>query len=131
VNSSREVVLDASVLVDVLVGSDLADRARTRLRGTTLHVPAHFDAEVLAALGRLHRAGALTVTQVTTALKHLAQLPLTRHLLNGLVNGAWERRTDLRLVDALYVELAETLDLPLLTTDLRLTRACPRAEAIE
>lgn len=130
-NPPREVILDASVLVDILVGSDLAETARTRLRGTTLHVPAHFDTEVLAALGRLHRAGALTVTQVTAALKHLAQLPLTRHLLNGLVNGAWERRADLRLVDALYVELAESLDLPLLTTDLRLARACPRAEAID
>ena len=37
---------------------------------------------------------------------------------------------NLRLSDAFYVELADQLDVPLITTDLRLARATPRAEAI-
>jgi len=44
--------------------------------------------------------------------------------------GAWLRRENIRLADALYVELAEQLDVPLITTDLRLARATPLAEAI-
>ncbi len=43
-------------------------------------------------------------------------------------NGAWNRRGNLRLVDALYVELAEQLDAPIITTDGRLTATVPRAE---
>ncbi|HMA47520.1 MAG TPA: hypothetical protein VKP11_10020 [Frankiaceae bacterium] len=41
-----------------------------------------------------------------------------------------ERRADLRLVDALYVELAARLHARLVTTDQRLARATPLAEVI-
>jgi predicted nucleic acid-binding protein len=37
-----------------------------------------------------------------------------------LVEGAWSRRQNLRLVDALYVELALRLEAPLVTTGGRL-----------
>jgi predicted nucleic acid-binding protein len=67
---------------------------------------------------------------VQAALAHLATLPVTRHDLPPLVAGAWARRADLRLFDALYVELAARLGVRVLTTDQRLARACPVAEAI-
>jgi len=57
-------------------------------------------------------------------------MPIERHLLQPLTIGAWARRHNLRLSDAYYVELADQLDVPLITTDLRLARATPRAEAI-
>lgn len=82
-----------------------------------MHAPAHFDAEVLSALGRMQRAGALTVAYVDAALDELRQVPVTRHGLSSLLAGAWSRRDTLRLTDALYVELAETAGLVLLTTD--------------
>jgi predicted nucleic acid-binding protein len=126
----ENVVVDASVLIDLLAGTELAPAARTRLARTVLHAPAHVDAEVLSALSRLNRAGELAVGDVATGLAHLATLPLTRHGLPDLVAGAWRRRADLRLLDALYVELAERLGVRMLTTDLRLARACPAAEAI-
>lgn len=122
--------MDASVLVDLLAGTDVAPAARDRLANVVLHAPAHLDAEVLSALGRLNLAGELETRDVEAALVHLAALPLTRHDLPPLVAGAWARRTDLRLLDALYVELAERLGVRVLTTDHRLARACPVAEAI-
>lgn len=128
--AAETVVVDASLLVDLLAGTAYAAAAAARLRGTALHAPAHLDAEVLSALGRLHRAGALSDADIDAGLARLARLPLTRHLLPELLRGAWERRGDIRLVDALYVHLAAHLDVPLLTTDRRLARACPRAEAI-
>lgn len=91
-----------------------------------MHAPAHFDAEVLSALGRMQRAGALTVAYVDAALEELRQV----HGLSSLLAGAWSRRDTLRLTDALYVELAETAGLVLLTTDERLARAWPSAHAI-
>ncbi len=95
-----------------------------------MHAPAHFDAEVLSALGRMQRAGVLTVAQVEAALDELRQAPVTRHGLQPLLAGAWARRDTFRLVDALYVELADRAGLVLLTTDLRLARAWPSADVI-
>lgn len=123
-------LLDASVLVDLLAGTDYAGAAAARLRGTVLHAPALLDAEVLSALGRLCRAAELTDKDVDVGLARLTTVPLTRHPLPGLLHGAWQRRSDLRLTDALYVELAEQMQFPLVTTDRRLARAYPPAEAI-
>jgi predicted nucleic acid-binding protein len=46
-------VLDASAMVDLLVGSPQGVAIGARLRGHDLHVPAHFDAEVSSALAVL------------------------------------------------------------------------------
>ncbi len=123
-------VLDASVLVDLLAGTDYAAAAKKRLAGTVVHAPAHLDAEVLSALGRLERAGELPASEVDVALNALATIPLTRHPVVELAAGAWARRADLRLADALYVELAARLHARVLTTDHRLARATSLAEGI-
>lgn len=124
------VVVDASVLVDLLAGTEYATAVAARLQGTALHAPAHLDAEVFSALGRLHRAGELSDADVDAALARMASLPLTRHLLGDLLAGAWEHRASVRLVDAIYVHLATRMAAPLLTTDRRLARGCPIAETI-
>lgn len=128
---AERLVVDASALVDSLVGSAQAGAVRVRLEGAAWHAPAHLDSEVLSALGRLHRAGHLKPAQVDAQLALLASMPLHREALPSLLAGAWARRSDLRLVDALYVELAHRLDAPLVTTDRRLARATPLAEAID
>jgi predicted nucleic acid-binding protein len=50
--------------------------------------------------------------------------------LPDLLAGAWARRSRVVLADALYVELAEHLDVVVLTTDARLARAAKVARAI-
>jgi len=117
-------------MVDLLVGSPIAAAVHNRLRSHELHVPAHFDAEVLSALGRLQRAGELTVRQVTIRVQRVAAAPLQRHLLAPLLAGAWKLRDNLRLVDALYVELANRLDALVVTTDARLAAASPAADLV-
>ena len=130
-STPEKLVIDASAVVDLLAGTDLADSVRDRLQSTVLHAPAHIDAEVFSALGRLHRAGQVSTSTVDAGLSLLTAMPVTRHPVTALLSGAWSRRADLRLVDALYVELAASLDIRVLTTDLRLSRACPViAEAI-
>lgn len=103
---------------------------RARLRGCELHGPAHLDAEVLSALGRLRRAGELDADAVSGALTELAVAPIARHHLASLLAGAWSARERLRLVDALYVELSHTLGVPLVTVDARLARATATAQVI-
>jgi predicted nucleic acid-binding protein len=123
-------VLDASAMVDLLVGSSLAGTIQARLEGSELHVPSHFDAEVLSAVGRLHRAGELTARQAAVRVGLVASSPIGRHLLAPLLSGAWRRRENLRLVDALYVELASQLDTLIITTDRGLAAASHRAHLI-
>jgi predicted nucleic acid-binding protein len=65
-------------------------------------------------------------------LTELAAAPIRRHALADLLSGAWGVRDRLRLVDALYVELAGSLgSLPLVTTDARLASQCELAELVK
>jgi predicted nucleic acid-binding protein len=126
-----DVVVDASAMVDALAGTPVGPAVTARLRSQTLHAPAHFDAEVLSALGRLQRAGALSARQVGIRLQRLEAAPIQRHLLAPLIRGAWRRRHNLRLVDALYAQLADDLGAALVTTDTGLSVAATNGELIE
>ena len=126
-----DVVVDASAMVDALVGTALGPAVIARLRDHRLHAPAHFDAEVLSALGRLQRAGGLSVRQVSTRLARLQSAPIQRHLLPPLLSGAWRRRHNVRLVDALYAQLADDLGVTLVTTDAGLATATANGELVE
>jgi len=58
--------------------------------------------------------------RVEPMLRRLAAAPIQRHPVAGPPLGAWARHHQLRLADALYVELAVSRDLPLITADGRL-----------
>lgn len=129
---AADAVVDASAIVDLLCGTALAAAVGNRLGGRRLLAPAHLDAEVLSAIGRLRRSGTLTEAAAAQRLDLLAALPLERRPLAPLLAGAWQRRHNLRLVDALYVELAAQLgNAPLLTTDAGMAPAYPSAELIQ
>lgn len=121
--------MDASAVVDLLLGGQLGDAVQARLTGQSLHAPAQIDAEILSALGRLYGAGEVGAGAVEAMLTSLAAAPIQRHAVTGLLGGAWSRRHQLRLSDALYVELAASRALPLVTTDGRL-RPVPVVEVV-
>jgi len=130
VPETESLVIDASVMVDLLARTSLARAVSDSLRGSAWHAPAHLDAEVLSALGRLERADRLNALEAADGLLALSELPIERHAVSPLLLGAWTLRHELRLVDGLYVELARQLGLRLITTDQRLARATPIADAI-
>jgi predicted nucleic acid-binding protein len=130
VPEAESLVIDASVIVDLLARTSLARAVGESLRGSAWHAPAHLDAEVLSALGRLERAGMLNAVEAADGLLALSELPIERHALSPLLLGAWTLRNEMRLVGGLYVELARQLGLRLITTDQRLARATPIADAI-
>ena len=123
-------VLDASAVVEALIGTEVGARVRARMQGHSLQAPAHLDAEVLSALGRLHRAGSLPEQTVSQCLTDLAAAPIARHPIGELLAATWQMRDRFRLGDGLYVELSRSLDALLLTTDGRLARAYTDAELI-
>jgi predicted nucleic acid-binding protein len=116
------IVVDASAIVDAICEFEPAERVFTALdEGGRGYAPAHVDAEVLSALGRLSRAGELERADDRVAA--MPAFPVLRYPLSNLTRLAWDLRERVSIRDAFYVVLARTLDASLLTTDLRLARA--------
>ncbi len=118
-------VLDASAMVLALSGkTDAASALRTRLAGVRKHAPHLIDAEVGNVLRRHEREARLSNEEGLLALRATRALVDHRYPHIGpLAELAWTWRHNLSFYDALYVALAVLLDLPLITGDIRLSRA--------
>jgi predicted nucleic acid-binding protein len=123
------VVLDASAAVDLLLRAESAPWIRETLGHRDVHAPGHFHGEVLNAFGRMYRAGEHTTAQVDVLVRALMTMPVVVSPAASTIEGAWRRRGEHSLADALYVELAAQLGTVVITTDRRLSRATPLAVA--
>lgn len=112
-------VLDASAVVELLLGLPLADRVAARLAGTerVVHAPYLLDAEVAQVVRRYAARGEITGARGAEALADLADLDAVRHPHEPLLPAMWRLRANLTAYDAAYVALAEVLDAPLVTLD--------------
>ena len=125
-------VVDASVLVEYLAGGEGRERARSRLlREREVWAPHLVDAEVGHVLRRAVASAELTARSAAAALDDLAEFPLRRAAHLGLLRRAWTLRKNVTFYDALYVALAERLDMPLLTFDRRLAAVPQAAKRVE
>lgn len=123
------IVLDASALVDLVLDQATADWVLAELQGQDVRAPVHQPAEVLSALARLVRNDVLEAQTAGDALEEAATLPQTLMLATREhLRRAYELRERVRVVDGLYVALAEDLGCPLVTTDGRLARSAPPCE---
>lgn len=123
------IVLDASALVDVVLDQRTAEWVLHELQGQDVHAPAHQPAEVLSALARLVRNDVLDAQTARDALEEAATLPQTlMPTTREQLRRAYELRERVRVVDGLYVALAEGLGCPLVTTDRRLAGAAAPCE---
>jgi len=115
-------VLDASVVVAYLAGGEASEVGERLLSsGEPLWAPQLIDAEVGHVLRRAVLVGELRPARGKSALADLADLPLRRSGHLGLLERAWSLRRNVSFYDALYVALAERLQMPLLTLDRRLS----------
>jgi len=118
------IVVDCAAVVDALTRVEGSDRLRSRLATEDLHAPALLDYEVVSALRRLVRRGALSADRAVEALADYDDVALARWSAHhALRHRAWALRENLSAYDATYVALAEALDCPLVTRDARLARA--------
>jgi len=126
-------VLDASVMVEVLLASPTGVRAMERLAEApvALHAPELLDVEVLHVLRRAEQQGRLSAARAAQSIALLAAFPLRRHGHSALRHRVWQHRANLSAYDATYVALAEGLRATLLTCDTRLARAPGAATVIE
>jgi predicted nucleic acid-binding protein len=88
------------------------------------HAPHLIDAEVGNVLRRHERVGRLSADEAAQGLRAAAALIDHRYPHIGpLGQLAWTLRSNLSFYDALYVALAASLQLPLVTADVRLSGA--------
>lgn len=117
-------VIDASCLIEVLIGGSGAEAIRQRLAADRDHAAPHIvDAEVFGVIRREHLRGRLDATAATQAVEDLRLWPGERFGHRLLLGRSWQLRNTVRGWDAMYVALAEALDAVLLTTDQRLAAA--------
>ena len=131
--SSSVVVLDASVVVELLLASQAGNAAMTRLvtAKAVLHAPELLDVQVLHVLRRAAERDLLTPQRAEAALHLLESLPITRHSHALLRRRCWQLRANLSAYDSTYVALAEGLGARLLTRDARIARAPGLAAMVE
>lgn len=98
-------------------------RLRVESPDQGVHVPHLMDVEVLHALRRLVLQGNLDPARSEQALEDLGNTRMTRYPHTSFVGRIWALKDNLTAYDAAYVALAESLDAPLLTLDLRLAQA--------
>jgi predicted nucleic acid-binding protein len=127
------IVIDASALLEALLGTPAGDAVDARLAGNAeeLHTPHLLDLEIAHALRRYARGRILGAERCRQALVDLSDFPLYRHPHEHLLPRIWQLRDNLSAYDAAYVALAEMLGAPLMTHDQRIASAAGHHAQIE
>ncbi|MEO8381977.1 MAG: type II toxin-antitoxin system VapC family toxin [Acidobacteriota bacterium] len=124
-------IVDASILVDLYLSAIAVESISARIRGEVLHAPVTIDAEVVHTLRRHCLAKSVTVEQAEGALELFSRTPINRYSVESLIRRMWAMRQNITAYDAAYVALAESLNVPLITRDRRLSRSSGHAARIE
>ncbi len=127
-NARSAVVVDASAIVDFLLD---VKSVVARLGLHALHAPVTVDAEVLHGLRRKWLNDAVTDEEAEVALALFRRIEIERHAVQSFVKRMWALRHNVTAYDAGYVALAESLELPLLTRDRRLSLSSGHVAKIE
>jgi predicted nucleic acid-binding protein len=118
------IVLDASVVVELLTNGALAGSIRRELAGSdeSFLVPHLIDVEVMSAIRRLAAGQRIDSHRSGQLLAGLAELPAERYSHTPLIGRIWELRHNFSAYDAAYIALAEATDSVLYTCDEKLRR---------
>ena len=118
------IVLDASVVVELLTNGRLAGSLRRELAGRdeAFIVPHLLDVEAVSALRNLAAGGRIDSHRSEQFLSGLAALPAERYAHTPLVDRIWELRHNFTAYDAAYIALAEATGSVLYTCDAKLCK---------
>ena len=117
-------VVDASALVAALIESSPEGRwLEGALVSDDLAAPEFALAESTNIFRQLELSGGISRARAERGRRNLLRLRLQLYGFAPFADRVWELRYNLTAYDAWYVALAESLDCPLVTLDLRLSRA--------
>jgi predicted nucleic acid-binding protein len=116
------IVPDASLVVELLINSPLANAIRPAIRDERLIAPHLLDIEVASALRSMTAGKRIDFNRSGQLLIRLADLPVERYPHTPLLGRIWELRHNFTAYDAAYVALAEATDSVLYTCDEKLSK---------
>ena len=121
------IVIDASAMVEAIVGRDADEELLEALSGD-LDAPHLLDVEVLSVLRGLARGGKLAGDEAEQARRDHFAFTITRHGTAPLAERIWQLRHQFTSYEASYLTLAEALRAPLWTCDPKLAAGGHNAE---
>lgn len=124
-------MLDASAAVELVLATPPGAAVARRLRGETVHAPAHFDVEVIGAIRRAVVRRLISDHEGLVAVADFQSLPLRRWPIKPFVERAYQLRSTHTVADGVYISLAEGLAAPFVTCDGRLAQSRGHAAKIE
>jgi len=109
-------VVDASAVLELLLGTERAERVAARVLAPDerLDAPHLLDVEVGQALRRAVHLNAVTAARAEQALDDFGNLVIERHAHRELLPRIWQLWDSLSAYDGAYVALGEALDAPVL-----------------
>ena len=125
-------VVDASALVAALAESRPEGRwAESVIATDDLAAPDFVLVEATNSLRRLEVSGELSRSQADASRRDVLRVNLQLFRFAPFADRVWELRHNITSYDATYIALAEWLGCPVVTLDLRLSRASgPRCEIL-
>jgi predicted nucleic acid-binding protein len=114
------IVLDASAMIELLLDQPHANWVATSAQDRTVASPEILHLEVAQVLRRYVRGRSINARRAGEALADLREIRVRTYGHEALLARIWELRDVASAYDAAYLALAEALDAPLVTTDLRL-----------
>ncbi len=121
------IVTDCSALMGFLIDPAGARAfGKAMAKADIVSAPELIDVELLSALRRLERLGAITAAKAGGIIDDFMQMPLARFSTHDLIEEIWDLRHNFSAYDASYVALAHLLKAPLLTRDAKLQRAASK-----
>lgn len=118
-----DLVIDNSALIEFFTAARPDRALRQRILTSTPSAPELLDAEALHTLRRMSRNGDISSHHAEQTLIEILSAPILRTGHRPLAARAWQLRHAITAYDALYVALAERLDIPLVTCDAKLARS--------
>jgi predicted nucleic acid-binding protein len=120
----KAVVIDASVAIKWVIDEPFSGQAASLLAGWAMCAPAHWQAEAANALWAQVARGSWLAEEAVERLATLAEAPVEPVPLAKLLDRALDLAIALHstVYDSLYVALAESRGIPLISDDRKLLR---------
>ncbi len=112
-------VIDSSAFVELVLNPELARRSG-HLLDDEVYAPALLIPESLNALKKQVLRKLISNQRATVAVQRIHTAPIEMVSMHSLTDQVWKHCNSFSTYDACYVALAEHLNLPLMTCDMKL-----------